>query len=140
MKSSKARTESIIIFFDGECNLCNGFIQFMLGRDPKKKFRFAALQSEIGKKFGVENGALSFAEMKTIAVFNNGQFLYKSRAVLYIFQHMDFPWKILSVAKIFPTAFSDLIYDFVARNRYKWFGKKDQCMIPTPEIMERFLS
>lgn len=131
--------EKIIILFDGVCNLCNGLIQFIIPRDPKGIFVFAPLQSETAKSILKEKSDLNPHQMDSVVVFSNGKVFQKSRAAMEIFNQLNYPWKLLILGKFLPLSFTDWIYDFVGRHRYKWFGKQEQCMIPRPEIMSRFL-
>ena len=129
-----------VIFFDGECNLCNSSVQFVIRHDNKKLFRFAALQSEPGKRvIGklTENGAKipdSF-----ILQYKN-KYYTRSSAALMICRLMGGVWQTLYGFMVIPPFIRNSIYDFVSRNRYKWFGKQNECMIPTPELVDRFLS
>jgi len=130
--------ENPIILFDGVCNFCNGAINFVLKQDKKGIFRFAPLQSETGQSL-LNRYNLSTKEFDSFVLIDNGKVYKKSAASLQVMNKLPWYWKELQLLKIIPTAFRDAIYDFIAKNRYKWFGKKDQCMIPTPEIRNRFL-
>lgn len=127
-----------LILFDGVCNLCNGFVQFVIQNDKAGKFRFAALQSSeaeaIFKSLGHE-----YTQPKTVILVQDGKIYQKSEAALRIGKGLDFPWPLFYGFIIVPGFVRDWVYDFVARNRYRWFGKKDYCMIPTPELKARFL-
>jgi predicted DCC family thiol-disulfide oxidoreductase YuxK len=129
--------DGAVIFFDGECNLCSGAIKFILKRDQKGYFKFASLQSVYArnhlKKFGMDN------RYETIVLLLDNKVFLKSDAALEIARRMDFPWTILYALKIFPKALRNSVYDLIARHRYRWFGKSDQCMIPTSDITERFV-
>ena len=128
-----------IILFDGVCNLCNGAIQFVIKRDKKDVFRYAALQSEIGQEMISERG-IDTAKTDSIILVAPGLAYYtKSEAALEIAKEFGGLWGLLLVFKWVPSSFRDSLYDVVARNRYKWFGRKDQCMIPTPELQAKFL-
>jgi len=128
-----------IILFDGVCNLCNGAVQFVIKRDKKDMFRYAALQSEIGEKLVKERG-IDTAKMDSIILVDPGVAYYtKSDAALEIAKGFGGLWFLFQVFKWIPTSLRNFIYDIVARNRYRWFGKKDQCMIPTPELQAKFL-
>lgn len=128
-----------IILFDGVCNLCNDAINFVIKRDKKRIFKFASLQSEIGQKLTSERG-INTDDFDSIILIDPGTAWYeKSTAALQIAKQLSGIFPLLSVFLIFPKSFRDLVYDFVARNRYKWFGKKDQCMIPTPELRALFI-
>ena len=127
-----------IILFDGLCNLCNGSVQFIINRDAKKQFRFASLQSSFGNhqlhKFG-----LATNQLYSIILIKEGRYLQKSNAALEIARNLDGLWPAFYIFKIVPRFLRDWAYDCIAKNRYSWFGKKDSCMIPTPELKSRFL-
>ena len=128
-----------IILFDGVCNLCNGAVQFIIKRDKKDVFRYAALQSEIGEQLVAERG-IDTSKVDSIILIEPGRAYYtKSDAALEIGRDFGGLWKALALFTWIPRTFRDAIYDFVARNRYRWFGKKDACMIPTPELQAKFL-
>jgi predicted DCC family thiol-disulfide oxidoreductase YuxK len=127
-----------VILFDGVCNLCNGFVQFTIERDKDQYFKFASLQSEAAKEilapFGLDNQSLS-----TVILVENGQYYTKSTAGLTIISRFGGLWSLAKILLIFPKFIRDVVYDFIARNRYKWFGEKESCWIPTPELKKRFL-
>jgi len=128
----------IIILFDGVCNLCNGAVQFIIKRDPSSKFLFSSLQSEYGQsqllKFGLDPMILH-----SIIVLENEKIYERSDAALKITSRLSQPWPFLKIFWILPRFFRDWVYDLIAKNRYKMFGKKDNCMIPTPDTRARFL-
>lgn len=138
MGTSAQITKSPVILFDGVCNLCNGSVQFIIKRDTRNTFRFASLQSSYGQdqllRLGIPTQAL-----ESIIYIEGDQFYQKSNAVLEIARHLGGPWPLFYVFKIIPRFIRDWFYNFIATNRYRWFGKKDQCMIPTPALQERFL-
>ena len=127
-----------VILFDGVCNFCNGAINFVLKQDKNGIFRFAPLQSEAGQTL-LQQYNLSTAEFDSFVLIDNGKIYKKSAASLRVMNKLPWYWKEVQLLRIIPVAFRDAIYDFIARNRYKWFGKKEQCMIPTPEMRKRFL-
>ena len=131
-------TNNPIILFDGVCNFCNTAINFVLKQDKKGIFRFAPLQSEVGQRL-LQEYNLSTKEFDSFVLIDNGKVYKKSAASLRVMNKLPWYWKEAQLLRIIPTAFRDAIYDFIARNRYKWFGKKEQCMIPTPEMRNRFL-
>jgi predicted DCC family thiol-disulfide oxidoreductase YuxK len=133
------QTNNPVILFDGVCNFCNSAINFVLKQDKKGVFRFAPLQSEAGRQL-LHQYDLSIQEFDSFVLIDNGRVYKKSAASLRVMHHLPWYWKELQILRIIPTIFRDAIYDFIARNRYKWFGKKDQCMIPTPEMKGKFLS
>jgi len=128
-----------IILFDGECNLCNWWIQILLKNDPKDIFRFAPLQSDIGKeiqhKYNIDS-----QKMNSIIVIDNYTF-YKSktRAIFSMTDSMGFPWILFRIFWIIPKIIRDWKYDFISKNRYQWFGKKNTCTIMTDDIRHKFL-
>jgi predicted DCC family thiol-disulfide oxidoreductase YuxK len=131
-------TNNPIILFDGVCNFCNGAINFVLKQDKKGIFRFAPLQSEAGQKLLKEYN-LSTKEFDSFVLIDDGKVYKKSAASLRVMNKLPWYWKEAQILRIVPTGLRDAIYDFIARNRYKWFGKKEQCMIPTPEMRSKFL-
>jgi predicted DCC family thiol-disulfide oxidoreductase YuxK len=135
----KGPEEKILVMFDGVCNLCNGLIIFLIPRDPKGVFVFTPLQSEPAKKILKENTILDPNQLESVVVIVNGRVYQKSKAVIQIFRRLSFPWKILVAGDLLPQSITDCIYDFVGKNRYKWFGRKDKCMLPTPDLLSRFL-
>ena len=130
--------ENAIILFDGVCNFCNAAFNFVLKQDKKGVFRFAPLQSEAGQRL-LKQYNLSTAEFDSFVLIDNGKIYKKSSASLRVMNKLPWYWKEAQLLRIIPTPFRDAIYDFIAKNRYKWFGKKEQCMIPTPEMRNRFL-
>lgn len=131
--------EHPIILFDGVCNFCNGAVNFLLRHDKKGVFRFAPLQSLAGQSLLKEYGLVT-KDFDSFVLIDNGKVYKKSSASLRVMNKLPWYWKEAQILRIIPTAFRDAIYDFIAKNRYKWFGKKKQCMVPTPEIRGRFLS
>ena len=128
-----------IILFDGVCNLCNGAVQFIIKRDGGDRFRFAALQSELGQEL-CRARHIDTTQIDSIILIDPGIAYYvKSDAALEIARELrGYGWMPLMLGWI-PRGVRDAVYDLVARNRYRWFGKKDQCMIPTPELQKKFL-
>lgn len=128
-----------IILFDGICNLCNGFIQFVIKRDTADTFRYASLQSEIGQKLVSERG-IDTARIDSVVLIEPGVAYYiKSDAALQIGSHLKGFRTISRILYLIPSDLRNIIYDLIARYRYAWFGKKDACMIPTPELQSKFL-
>ncbi|MET6990693.1 thiol-disulfide oxidoreductase DCC family protein [Sediminicola arcticus] len=128
-----------IILFDGVCNLCNGAIQFIIKQDKSDNFRYAPLQSNIGRKFLQERN-IDNAIIDSIILIEPGVAYYtKSAAALKIGQDFGGAWKLLQILEWIPESISNFIYDLIAKNRYNWFGKKEACMIPTPELKAKFL-
>ena len=128
-----------IILFDGVCNLCNSSVQYVIKRDKGNVYRFAALQSEIGKKLAEERG-IDTSQVDSIILIEPGVAYYtKSTAALKIAQSFGGVWQLASVFEWIPEKIRDWVYDYIAKNRYKWYGRKDACMIPTPELKSKFL-
>lgn len=128
-----------IILFDGVCNLCNGFIQFVIKRDKKDVFRYASLQSKIGMQLLSERN-IDTAKIDSVIVIEPGVAYYiKSDAALQIGRQLKGYRTLSKLFNLIPRGLRNIIYDFIARYRYTWFGKKDACMIPTPELKAKFL-
>lgn len=127
-----------IVLYDGWCNLCDYSVQFILKRDKNAYFKFAALQSETGKKLQ-EKYNLPTDTIDTIVLIEADKAYLRSTAGLRIARKLNRLWPILYVFIMVPPFIRNLIYRFIARNRYKWFGKKDACAMPTPDIKARFL-
>ena len=134
----KISNEHPILLFDGVCNLCNGFVQFVIERDPDAQFKFAALQSEKGQEL-LQHFGLPQKELFSVILIENEKAYSRSTAALRMTRLLKSPWKISYAFIILPTFIRDFFYKKIALNRYKWFGEKDSCMIPTPELKSRFL-
>lgn len=132
-------TDSPVLFFDGVCNLCNRFVQVVIKQDKKRLFRFASLQSGAGTlvKTQIEQAGVSVPD--SLILSYKSRIYYKSDAALKTARLLGGVWSVLLVGYVIPKTIRDGFYDFVAKNRYSWFGKKDECMIPTPELKARFL-
>ncbi len=128
-----------ILLFDGVCNLCNGAVQFILRRDPAKRFRFAALQSPVGEQFLREHG-IEPGRLDTLVLVEGGRAYLRSTAALRVARRLSGPWPLLYYLFIWlPRPLRDLAYNLVARNRYRLFGEREECMVPTPDLRARFL-
>ena len=127
-----------IILFDGVCNLCNNSVKFILRHDKKEYFLFASLQSDASKNlllhYNFKNN-----DFKSIMVIDQDRIYEKSEAVLIICKNLGLPWNLLGVFRILPKRWLDFLYDFVAKNRYKWFGKKEFCTMTDPTNKNRFI-
>jgi predicted DCC family thiol-disulfide oxidoreductase YuxK len=152
-----ASSESAIVLFDGACNLCDGFVWFIIRRDPAVRFRFASLQSAAARELlaahdpgrtdpgdvaaesgdaaerGAEGGVLD-----TVVLLQAGRVYVRSGAALRILRGLGFPWSLLSILLAVPRPLRDALYDGIARRRYRWFGRRDACAAP-PELRSRFL-
>ena len=126
------------ILFDGVCNLCNGFVQFVIKRDPKARFRFAALSSEAARQV-LKDAGVHGSIPDSIVLVQDGQIYFRSDAPLRIARGLTFPWPLFAVFAVVPRVIRDRVYDFIAAHRYRWFGRRDVCMVPTPELKDRFL-
>ncbi|HTN00070.1 MAG TPA: thiol-disulfide oxidoreductase DCC family protein [Pedobacter sp.] len=130
--------EEAVIFFDGVCNLCNGAVQFTIQRDHHSLFRFSSLQSDFAKaKLKPLN--IDPDQGDSFVLLENGKVYQRSTAALRVARRLNGFWPLLYGFIIVPRFLRDAIYNFVAKNRYKWFGKKETCWVPTPELRERFI-
>jgi predicted DCC family thiol-disulfide oxidoreductase YuxK len=128
-----------IILFDGICNLCNSAVQFVIQHDKKDLFRFVSLQSDLGIKI-INHIGVDLKYIDSIILYEPGiAYYYKSEAIVEIAKHLGPFYSLLTVFKILPTSFSNSVYDYIAKNRYKWYGKKESCMIPTTKLKSKFL-
>jgi predicted DCC family thiol-disulfide oxidoreductase YuxK len=125
-----------IILFDGECNFCNASIQFVLNHEKKSELFFSSLQSNKGKEiqdyFGIKNS-------ESVILIENNKLFIKSTAALRITKYLKGGFPLLYIFIIIPTFIRNVIYDYIAKKRYKWFGKTDTCMVPNDQIKHRFI-
>lgn len=126
-----------VLFYDGVCNFCNSSVNFIIKKEKRPTLTFAALQSDAGDVVKATFGSKPVPD--SLILFDNGKVYVKSSAALRITRYLRGGWPLFGIFWIVPPFIRHLVYDFIARNRYKWFGKKDQCMIPSPEIRKRFL-
>jgi predicted DCC family thiol-disulfide oxidoreductase YuxK len=126
------------ILFDGVCNLCNGFVRFVVARDPAARFRFAALTSPAAARVLREAGVTPPLPDSMILI-EEGRVFMRSDAPLRIARGLSFPWPLLYGFIVVPRVIRDRVYDFIAGRRYRWFGRREVCMVPTPELRRRFL-
>jgi predicted DCC family thiol-disulfide oxidoreductase YuxK len=128
-----------VLLFDGVCNLCNSSVKWVLLRDKKGEFKFAAIQSEAGqsllKSFGLDNQPL-----ESVILISGRQAYIKSDAAIKVASKLGGIWTIALFFRLVPRPVRDAIYDWVAKNRYRWFGKQEQCLLPQPEWKDRFLN
>jgi predicted DCC family thiol-disulfide oxidoreductase YuxK len=138
MTSRPGTDAHVIVLFDGVCNFCNRSVNWIIRRDPRGLFRFAPLQSDAGGKlqreFGLDPNALD-----TLVMIEDGRAYVKSTAALRILRRVRSPWRVLYPLIVVPRAVRDFAYDWFARRRYRWFGKREECMVPSPGVRERFL-
>ncbi len=131
-----------IVLFDGLCNLCTGSVRFLLRRDRHRRLRFAALQSPAGQallgRYGLAQN-VTRERPETIVVIESGRARVRSVAALHLARRLPWPWPLLAVFVVVPRPLRDALYAFIARHRYRWFGRTESCMVPTGETAERFL-
>lgn len=127
-----------LVLFDGECNFCDASVQFIIKRDSGRRFHFASLQSDTGERVVKEQGVPE--DIDSIILIDGDKVYYKSAAALRICRHLDGPLKLLYPLILLPASLRNIFYDMIAKNRYKWFGKKEACMLPSPADRARFLS
>lgn len=128
-----------IILFDGICNLCNQSVTTIIKKDKKNVFLFSAIQSETGQKIINYLGIDTSITDSVILYEPKKAYYIKSTAALKIMKEFSGLWKLMQIFSVLPNSFNNLFYNFIAKNRYKWYGKKDSCMIPTPELKTKFL-
>lgn len=126
-----------LVLFDGVCNLCNGFVQFLIRQDRRQVLKFGSLQSEEAQRLLAKNRIDQ--SLTSIIYFRQGNHYKRSTAALYILKDLGGLWWMTQIFWIIPRPLRDAIYDWVGHNRYRWFGKKSSCMVPSPELRERFL-
>ena len=137
--SGEATDVGAVVLFDGVCNLCNGWVNFVIDRDPAVRIKFAALQSDPGKLLLAKH-KIADSYLDSIVLIEGGAAYFKSTAVLRASRHLRFPWRVLKVFLIVPRPLRDLVYRGIAKRRYRWFGKREACRVPTPELQAHFLS
>jgi len=133
-----AASRDKIVLFDGVCNLCNSSVQFIIKRDKKKQFRYASLQGIFGQEF-LKTHNLPADNFNSFILLEDEKNYSRSTGALRMLKHLGGVWSLFYGFIIIPKFIRDGVYNWIARNRYKWFGKKETCMIPTPELKERFL-
>ena len=127
-----------VVLFDGVCNFCNRSVNFILDHDARKRFRFAALQSDAGQAV-LRHFGLRTDDFDTAVLVERGRAYTKSSAALRIARSLGGRWSLLALLLALPPLLRDAAYDLLARNRYRWFGRTDSCRVPTPQIRDRFL-
>ena len=128
-----------IILFDGVCNLCDATVQYLIKRDNKDVFRFVALQSELGEAI-INHLGVDRSKTDSIILYEPEKaYYYKAEAAIKIAGAIGGIYKLMNVFSILPKGLNNIVYDYIAKNRYKWYGKKTECMIPTPEMKAKFL-
>lgn len=130
--------DHVVVLFDGVCNLCSGIVAFIIRRDAASRFRFAPLQSPTGREL-LERFGLPQGEPESVVVIHGGRAYTRSAAALEIARRLGWPWRALYPLRIVPRPLRDLLYDAVARSRYRVWGRKAECIVPTPDVRARFL-
>ena len=139
LEMKKLAVDKKIILFDGVCNLCSSAVQLIIENDKKDIFRFVSLQSDLGQEITTYLG-ISSANLDSIILYQPGYaYYYKSQAVFEIAKELGGIYSISTIFSILPSSITDYVYDYIAKNRYKWYGKKEFCMIPTNDIKAKFL-
>jgi predicted DCC family thiol-disulfide oxidoreductase YuxK len=136
--SSSHEKQPDIILFDGVCNLCSSSVQFIIKRDPKARYKFASLQSHFGQIF-LQEKKLSSDDFHSLIVIKNDAYLQRSDAALEIARHLSGLWPLFYAFKFLPRFLRDPVYNWISRNRYNWFGKKESCWLPTMDLRSRFI-
>lgn len=131
-------TEKDLIVFDHECVFCSGFVRFVFSRDPQYRFNFTAAQSELGQRLYRENG-LNTSDFSTNLVFVDGKLYTKMAAFIKVMEVLGRPYSALTFTRFIPVSISNWIYDRIARNRYRIWGRYETCMIPSKELKERVI-
>jgi predicted DCC family thiol-disulfide oxidoreductase YuxK len=127
----------VLVFYDGVCNLCHASVQWILKHERNQDLRFAALQSDLARNL-LPSQFLATGDPDSLVFYSNGKVFAGSDAALEIAPYLKQPWRFLRVFRFVPKGIRDAVYFYIARNRYRWFGKQDSCMVPTPEIRQRF--
>ena len=130
--------DKVIILFDGVCNFCDGFVQFLIDHDVQRKFVFSSIQSARGQEL-IKQHNLAHIKLTSLVVINGEITYVESTAVFYIFSLLPWPWSFIARFKWLPTVLTDTCYRAFSRNRYRWLGQSSQCRIPSPEEKSRFL-
>jgi predicted DCC family thiol-disulfide oxidoreductase YuxK len=138
-KQAPRARESPLILFDGVCNLCNAAVQWILARDRRGVFRFASLQSETAKRMLAGAGADASGLPDSIVLLDGSRLHTRSDAALRIARRLGFPYSLAVAAMLLPRSIRDGLYAQVARNRYRWFGRRESCLAPFPDLRDRFL-
>jgi len=127
-----------VILFDGVCNLCSSTVQFIINKDKKNVFKFASLQSEFGQQI-LNSYQISNTELNTFILYEQGKIYTRSTGALKVAGQLSGGWKLLSTLLFIPAFLRDAVYNVISRNRYKWFGQKTSCWVPTPKLRSKFL-
>jgi predicted DCC family thiol-disulfide oxidoreductase YuxK len=128
-----------IIIFDGKCVLCSGFANFILRADRKRRFRLLAAQTQTGAAL-YRHFALDPLDYETNVLLEEGRAWFKSEGSIRIFERLGFPWSLVSIGRLLPRGMRDWLYDLIARNRFRWFGRRQTCYLPDPSQADRFIT
>lgn len=131
------KAQNNIILFDGDCNFCNNTVQFIIKHDPNKIYKFASLQSDFAQKFLIDLHYKSLPD--SIFYIENDKIYDRSTAALKIGRNLSKPWNYTYFFILVPRFLRDVVYDIISKKRYSWFGKRDSCMIPSKDILDRFI-
>jgi len=137
--SNPALIQHPLLLIDGVCNLCDGAVRFLIKRDKSQKLRFGSLQSEKAAQIAGTFNLSIGTPPESMILISGEKVCFKSEAWLELFKILGGPWKVMLILKIFPPGFRDFFYDWIAKNRYRWFGKKEFCPIPSPEVKNLFI-
>lgn len=131
-------TAAPLVLFDGQCNLCSGAVRWIVARDRRARFRFASLQSRAALR-ALEAAGARGALPDSVVLIHGGAVKTRSDAALAIARELGAPWSCAAAARVLPRGVRDGLYDWIARKRYAWFGRRESCMVPTAQLRERFL-
>ncbi|GGF98207.1 thiol-disulfide oxidoreductase DCC family protein [Paenibacillus abyssi] len=132
------REEPALLLIDGHCNLCHAITRFVIKRDAAMRFQFASIQSKAGQRLLAE-GSLAADDLDTFVMIQNGRYYTKSDAALRVFGKLGRLWPLLYPLIVFPAFIRDIVYDYIAGRRYRWFGRNEVCLMPTAELRRRFI-
>ncbi|MGB2129423.1 MAG: thiol-disulfide oxidoreductase DCC family protein [Flavicella sp.] len=132
------RKNKVILLFDGHCNLCAWAVHFVLKRNPRKNVQFAALSSKTARDF-LQNQSIDYSKIDSILLVTEKNIHIKSTAALHLCKHLTPIWKLALLGFAMPRITRDYLYDLIAKNRYRWFGKEEHCMLPSPDLETRFI-
>ncbi len=131
--------EPPVLYFDGVCNLCNRFVTFFIKHDVHSRFRFASLQSKAGQQARDIVATRHQKQIDSVILYHKGKYYYKSEAALKAIAMLNGGWRLAKLLLVFPKSLRDAVYDLIAVNRYRWFGRRNHCLLPGPGLKERFL-
>ncbi len=133
-----SEVDSPILLFDGYCNLCNGLVNFLIDQDSEEIIKFASIQSDFGKTYLIDHD-YDPEDPTTLIVILGDTYYTKSEAVFLLAQYLNSPLRFIRLFRFLPLKITNIIYDLVAKNRYRLFGRRDTCRMPTPELISRFI-